>query len=75
MQGPLPPNRSAPVEANGEIPPCGLCLRCVRACPTGALEYHHRMWTLNLKRCHLCRACTAVCPNQLICVPGGVAPE
>jgi len=69
MPGPLRFKSAPAAAADTEIQPCSLCLRCVRACPTGALKYHHRTWTLNLQICHRCGACTAVCPNQLISVP------
>lgn len=51
---------------DAEIRPCGLCLQCVQACPTGALQYVNRTWTIDLARCAFCRACATVCPNQLI---------
>lgn len=49
-----------------EIRPCGLCLQCVSVCPTGALQYHDRVWSLDLDRCRFCRECAYVCPNGLI---------
>jgi ferredoxin len=62
---PTPPRVTAR-DRDEEIRPCGLCLRCVKVCPTGALQYRERMWTLDLGRCRFCRECTAVCPNTLI---------
>lgn len=59
----------APIRADAteaEILPCGSCLRCVRACPTGALQYRRRMWSLDLGRCIFCRGCASICPNSLI---------
>ncbi|HWI64326.1 MAG TPA: 4Fe-4S dicluster domain-containing protein [Symbiobacteriaceae bacterium] len=49
-----------------EIRPCGSCLRCVSICPTGALQYHDRVWSLDLGLCRYCRECAYVCPNSLI---------
>lgn len=70
MPGPLRSKFPRAAVVDAEIKPCSLCLRCVRACPTGALKYHRRTWTLNLQLCHRCGECTAVCPNQLISAPG-----
>jgi Fe-S-cluster-containing hydrogenase component 2 len=66
---PNPPHRSSVTDSEAdepEIKPCGLCLQCVHACPTGALQYHNRVWSLNLRLCVYCRDCAAVCPNSLI---------
>lgn len=57
------------VEGADEIPPCNRCLRCVRACPTGALRYRDRMWKLDLSLCTFCGSCSEVCPNMLIKPP------
>lgn len=56
------PNRSG----DEEVRPCGSCLRCVTICPTGALQYRDRLWSLDLERCRFCRECAFVCPNALI---------
>jgi len=53
-------------ESEPEIQPCSQCLRCVHACPTGALHYRERLWSLDLDLCHQCGDCAAVCPNILI---------
>jgi formate hydrogenlyase subunit 6/NADH:ubiquinone oxidoreductase subunit I len=66
---PLPPHRQMQTDQTGseaEIKPCGLCLRCVDACPSGALHYLNRVWSLDLRRCLFCRECATVCPNSLI---------
>ena len=49
-----------------EIRPCGMCLLCVAACPTGALQYRNRKWSIDLGLCIMCQDCAAVCPNGLI---------
>lgn len=63
LRRPVPPANKAP---DPEIRPCGLCLQCVRACPTGALSYQDKVWSLDLEYCRFCRACARVCPNGLI---------
>lgn len=49
-----------------EILPCSQCLICVQMCPTGALQYHNRIWSLDLGRCIFCAECASLCPNGLI---------
>jgi len=68
MRNPLRRSELAPgsTDATDEIRPCGLCLRCVSACPTGALRYNDRVWSLDLRLCLFCRKCSSVCPNALI---------
>jgi ferredoxin len=66
MQTAVRPSRAADSHGDEEIRPCGLCLRCVAVCPTGALQYHDRIWHLDLGRCQSCRECTTICPNSLI---------
>lgn len=59
----VPPAAQAP---DSDIRPCGLCLQCVRACPTGALAYRDKVWSKNLSLCRYCQACAKACPNSLI---------
>lgn len=58
--------RATVAAGEDEIRPCSLCLACVAACPTGALRYHDRKWSLDLSLCTFCQRCTSVCPNGLI---------
>jgi len=53
-------------DLDSDIRPCGSCLRCVHACPTGALTYHDRVWTVDLQLCRYCQKCARACPNSLI---------
>jgi len=47
---------------------CSLCMACVSACPSGALQSSNDRPRLSLmeSRCHQCGLCKAVCPEQTI---------
>ncbi len=49
---------------------CGGCLECVARCPTEALSYADRVWSLDLRRCQFCGLCAEVCPNEAITESG-----
>ena len=47
---------------------CSLCMACVNACPSGALQSCDNTPRLSLmeSRCHQCGLCMAACPEQAI---------
>lgn len=60
----LAPKRSQlPAEPEEERRPCGQCLVCVAACPSGALTYEGNVWRLDLSICLGCRYCLSACPR------------
>ncbi len=42
---------------------CSLCLKCIRACPTGALERHGDRFQFDRSLCTACGMCVSACPN------------
>lgn len=40
------------------------CVRCLEACPSGAVALRGNQITLDPEKCTDCRQCTAVCPND-----------
>ncbi len=39
---------------------------CVRACPTDALSFAERTWTLDVGRCVFCGDCARACPRDAL---------
>ena len=43
---------------------CHNCMRCVRACPVGAMTYVHNEPTIAAEECILCGRCYVACPHE-----------
>ena len=43
---------------------CHNCMRCVRACPVGAMTYIHNEPTIAAEECILCGRCYVECPHD-----------
>lgn len=43
---------------------CHNCMRCVRACPVGAMTYVHNEPTIAAEECILCGKCYVACPHE-----------
>lgn len=54
---------------------CIACQRCLRSCPTNAIETDGSTFWINVERCNQCQGshgvaqCWAVCPTNKGCVP------
>ncbi len=51
-----------------EVALCTLCLECVEACPTGAIEYKDGRLHFEREECTGCNACADACPQKVIVV-------
>lgn len=64
----LQPVTLGPVEPNAvamDVEKCTHCLRCVVACPTGAVRTFHDTPSILEHRCVDCTACAAACPSSV----------
>jgi len=63
----------APNSIHVEAPLCQGCLRCLSACPTGALRVHEGKPRIFEPLCIDCAACIASCPTGALTVEGAAS--